>query len=149
MNYFFYIFSLALLLTSCGYEESPEIQKALAIQKEYQELGDSFKSQIEDEIASIRTSLSDSLNHSSPSETIRLNNTLEALVESQMSLEHWTKSIVELPGHHHHEEGEVCTHDHSRDAIIEELPDQEILKMQEELKAQLLNLIAKAPSNQN
>jgi len=145
MKYLLSVLSLVFILASCAHEESPEIKEALAIQKNCQSLAADFEKRVTEEIIEVRSDLADSLNYSDSAKIMGLHSKLEALVAAQLALEHWNSNVVEVPGHHHHEEGEVCTHDHSRDAILEGLPDEEILNMQKELKSQLMELIKKSP----
>lgn len=135
----------ALLLAACGHEDSPTIKKALTIHEECMTVSESLEGEINLEIDRLKTLLADSLNVENPGETMRLHKTLQALVASQEELGQWKSTVAEIPGHHHHEPGEVCEHDHSKDEILKNLPDEEILKMQEEMMAALEDIKARAP----
>ena len=137
--------SVALFLAACGHEDSPIIKEALTIHEECMTVSDALEGEINVEIDRLKTLLADSLNVENPGETMRLHNTLQALVASQEELAKWKSAVVEIPGHHHHEPGEVCEHDHSKDEILKNLPEEEILKMQQEMMANLADIKSRTP----
>lgn len=54
------------------------------------------------------------------------------------ALRAWDENLIEIPGHAHvHEDGEVCTHDHAEDALLEGLTDEDLLKLQSDQQAEL------------
>ncbi|NNE56179.1 MAG: hypothetical protein HKN32_09170 [Flavobacteriales bacterium] len=134
-----------LTLAACGHKDSPQIKEALKIHEENLALSKSFQDQLQTEIDATRVAWNESLASEDTLTGVRLENTLKMLEEKKIALDAWTASVVEIPGHHHHEPGEPCDHDHSQDAILENLPDEEILNMQKELKQQLDAIIAKTP----
>lgn len=108
------------------------------------DMSSSLDSSVNAEIARLQDAILDSLQTSNAEEAMRVENTIKNLVACQMALKEWKSTVVEIPGHHHHEPGEVCDHDHSQDAILEALPDSEILQMQRDLYDALLAIQEKA-----
>ena len=137
--------AVAVILAACGHEDSPTIKEALSIHEECMTISESLEGEINVEIDRLKTLLADSLNVENPGETMRLHNTLQALVASQEELSQWKSTVVEIPGHHYHEPGEVCEHDHSKDEILKNLPEEEILKMQQEMMSNLEDIKARTP----
>jgi hypothetical protein len=133
-----------LALSSCqDHKDSPEIVQALKVQEEFLQLADMVESKIAAEIdikkASIDSCLAagDSLTH------LRAEQALELLRVQKEAFDHWKSTVVELPGHHHHEPGETCDHDHSKDHLLENMPDAELLQMQLELEERLKEIADK------
>jgi hypothetical protein len=144
MKYFIPILALVMMAWSCSPDESPEIKEALDVHAEMLELSSFLDSSITAEISRFQIAMADTLQTSDGGEALRVDNTMKNLVACQLALDEWRSTVVEIPGHHHHEPGEVCDHDHSQDAILAGLPDLEILQMQKDLLAALLSIQEKA-----
>ena len=144
MKYFIPILALVMMAWSCSSEESPEIKEALKVHGEMLDMSISLDSSVSAEITRLQVVILDSLLTSNETEAIRIENSIKNLLACQIALNEWRSMVVEVPGHHHHAPGEVCDHDHSQDAMLEGLPDSEILAMQNDLFDALREIKAKA-----
>lgn len=144
MKYFIPILAIVVMAWSCTTEDSPEIKEALKVHETMMQESADLDSSITAEISRLQEAIIDTLDSSMLVETARIDGTLKNLVECQAALKEWKATVVEIPGHHHHEPGEVCEHDHSQDAILAGLPDADILKMQKELYNALIAIKEKA-----
>ena len=72
---------------------------------------------------------------------VDLENKFEGLEALSGRLLVWKAELIEIPGHAHvHEDGEECTHDHAKDALLEGMSDEDILKIQQDQQSELLGI---------
>lgn len=128
-----YIFALAIfaLLASCGddhsHDESNAKQKAIEIHESCSEGAKVF-----------RGKLAGVFSETQPTDTL-----FTQLVSLDLRLQEWSKTLVKLPGMEcNHAAGEHHHHDHAAEAALEELSDEELLELQEAIRAKLDELIS-------
>lgn len=142
MKYLFVVFA-ALAMISCT-EEPTRSDTLLKAEKVHEESIAMYGKALEDlQIKSDQlTEILNTLVEVGDQEAIM--NVKQQMVDLEQiaaALRAWDENLIEIPGHAHvHEDGEVCTHDHAEDALLEGLSDEDLLKLQSDQQAELVAL---------
>lgn len=133
-----YFIVLFVAMASCKDKvDSPEIQQALVVQEEFMQLAGMVEDRIENELDEQKAALTVALEEGDSLAQAKMQVAVSLYENQKEAYQQWKSGVVEIPGHHHHEPGEPCQHDHSQDQILEKMSDGEILEIQKELKAKL------------
>jgi hypothetical protein len=116
--------------------EGPLVKEALAIQDSARALHSSMSMEVSNKLAEIEMKMNEGRQDSAMDQLRVLKSQFLDYENLNRKLVDWRSSLIEIPGHCLHEEGEA--HDHSHDH--NDLTDQDILDVQTELYKQLKGL---------
>ena len=137
------LFAVATLLVACGGpQESASMKEAKAIHEQLTRISDELHDAMFDAMAPLEEQIDSAMVAGDTLMAAQLAKLEGKLDRIHVRFHDWSETVTEIPGH-------ACTHDHSHDhdhshgaTLPDGLSDEEILEIQQALKAELDSLKA-------